>query len=116
MMCQLGKATESAILFIYLAIVFALGSWDVEITFWSKNLNETVVYLRGVHYTYRKQQNCPCLRNWNAKLNYEWRIIAESREVFHLEQLSGFDSDFVYAKFSEINVIFRPSSYFHRQV
>ena len=26
MMCQLGKATESAILFIYLAIVFTLGS------------------------------------------------------------------------------------------
>ena len=26
MMCQLGKATESAILFICLAIVFALGS------------------------------------------------------------------------------------------
>ena len=26
MVCQLGKATESAILFIYLAIVFALGS------------------------------------------------------------------------------------------
>ena len=26
MMCQLGKATESAILFIYLAIDFSLGS------------------------------------------------------------------------------------------
>ena len=34
MMCQLRKAIESAILFIYLAIVFALGScdmlWEVE--------------------------------------------------------------------------------------
>ena len=28
---------------------------------------------------YLKQQNCPCLRNWNAKLNCERRIIAESR-------------------------------------
>ena len=28
---------------------------------------------------YLKQQNCPCLRNWNAKLNCKWRIIAESR-------------------------------------
>ena len=34
-MYQLGKATESAILFIYVAIVFVLGIWDVEITFWS---------------------------------------------------------------------------------
>ena len=24
-------------------------------------------------------KNCPCLRNWNATLNCEWRIIAESR-------------------------------------
>ena len=36
MMCQLGKATESAILFIYHAIVFAVESWGVEIAFWSK--------------------------------------------------------------------------------
>ena len=36
MICQLWKVTESAILFIYLAIVFALGSWEVEIAFWSK--------------------------------------------------------------------------------
>ena len=36
MMRQLGKATESAILFIYLAIVFALESWDAETAFWSK--------------------------------------------------------------------------------
>ena len=31
MMYQLGKATESAILFIYVAIVFLLGIEDVEI-------------------------------------------------------------------------------------
>ena len=48
---------------------------------------------------YSKQQNCPCLRNWIAKLNCEWRIIVESRQVFHLEPLCGFRSDFVYAKF-----------------
>ena len=35
MMYQLGKATESAILFIYVGIVFVLGIWDVEIAFWS---------------------------------------------------------------------------------
>ena len=28
---------------------------------------------------YRKQQNCPRLRNQNAKLNCEGRIIVESR-------------------------------------
>ena len=39
---------------------------------------------------YLKQQNCPCLRNWQAKLNCEGRIIAESRYVFHLEPLCGF--------------------------
>ena len=32
-----GKATESTILFIYVAIVFVLGSWHVKIAFWSKN-------------------------------------------------------------------------------
>ena len=49
---------------------------------------------------YRKQQNCPCLQNWIVKLNYEWRIIAESQLVFHLVQLlCGFGSDFFWAKF-----------------
>ena len=33
MMYGLGKATESAILFIYVTIVFVLGISDVEITF-----------------------------------------------------------------------------------
>ena len=33
MMYQWGKATESAILFIFGTIVFVLGIWDVEIAF-----------------------------------------------------------------------------------
>ena len=33
---QLEKATESDILFIYVAIVFVLEIWDVKIVFWSK--------------------------------------------------------------------------------
>ena len=32
-------------------------------------------------------------------LNCEWRITAESQEVFHLEPLCVFHSDFVYVKF-----------------
>ena len=44
-----------------------------------------------------KQKNCPCLQNSNANLNCEWRIIAESQWVFHLEPLCGFHSDFVYS-------------------
>ena len=33
---------------------------------------------------YGKQQNFPCLWNWIAKLNCEWRIIVKSWKAFHL--------------------------------
>ena len=48
MMCQLGKKTESAILFIFLDIVFALESWDVEMAFEVKRKwdNQLQKYLR----------------------------------------------------------------------
>ena len=39
----------------------------------------SLAFFRVVQTFYLKQQNCPCLRNWKAKLNCEWRIIAESR-------------------------------------
>ena len=43
-----GKATESAILFIYGAIAFVLGSWDVKIAFWVRLQwdNQLKKYLR----------------------------------------------------------------------
>ena len=41
MMYQFWKATESAILFTYVATVFVLGSWDLEIAFWSETWEKT---------------------------------------------------------------------------
>ena len=73
---------------------------------WSSNISIIFIVNSKIALVFETE-----MLNWT-----EWRITAESRLVFHLEPLSGFDSDFVYAKFSEINVIIRPSCYFHRQV
>ena len=64
-----------------------------EILTWSSKYN-----------LYRKQQNCPGLSS-KLKCQIELRMKNHCGEFFHLEPLCGFGSDFVYAKFSEINVI-----------
>ena len=51
--------------------------------------------------------------NWTANKESLWRVgrfFIQSRFVVSVA------GDFVYAKFPEINVVIRPSRYFHRQV
>ena len=67
----------------------------------------------------KKEQN-HSIHSVSCLINEALRILSCSmlspRQVFHLETLCGFRSDFVYAKFYEINIIIRPSCYFHRHV